>query len=525
MRKISTTVPTAPAQPNAPAMSAAAPVKAMPAPMPSGATTPPPMNQMKMADDQPEESRIPRGAIGGTLGGLAGLAATLPEVWRQRRYDVGGTDELNALARSDFRKSLGRAAGATLLSAALGVGLERLARGMRPIARQVHDVKPEAEKTADFREVIEKVLDAKDKYVGMPLIEAGQGFGAGFGAVFGSPINTVRVLPDLMRDRSNPLHQRAAGLAGSLAGLGTLGYGAYRGGKALYNALRPAGESEPEKTADFREVIEKVLDAKDKYVGLPLVEAGDVFGGGFGSGFGSPINTVRALPYLMRDRSNPLHLRAASLAGSLAGLGTLGYGAYRGGKALYNALRPEAPKPEAEKTAFNRSTVLRRKLGPFSRRETDAPEPKLALNRSTVFRRQLGPHTFHVEYPEDMSVGGVQSKYDYGYLPGRKGPDGDSLDFYIGHDPQGSIARFTKKLPGVEGVADHKYFAGFTPEQLKDYQERFPEYTHQPGAALTDRVDFKNWEELNKHLESLPKTGPITRLQETLGRRTPMKVK
>jgi hypothetical protein len=303
MRKISTTVPTAPAQPNAPAMSAAAPVKAMPPPMPSGATTLPPMNQMKMADDQPEESRIPRGAIGGTLGGLAGLAATLPEVWRQRRYDVGGTDELNALARSDFRKSLGRAAGATLLSAALGVGLERLARGMAPTAKNVHD------------------------------------------------------------------------------------------GQQL------------------------------------------------------------------------------------------------------------------------------------SRRETDAPEPKLALNRSTVFRRQLGPHTFHVEYPEDMSVGGVQSKYDYGYLPGRKGPDGDSLDFYIGHDPQGSIARFTKKLPGVEGVADHKYFAGFTPEQLKDYQERFPEYTHQPGAALTDRVDFKNWEELNKHLESLPKTGPITRLQETMGRRTPMKVK
>ena len=306
MRKNSTTTPQTPAQPNAPVMSQVSPVKAMPAPVPSGATTSPPMNQAKMADEQPEESRIPRGAIGGTMGGLAALAATLPRVIAERRLLAPNVEpeyhEMYASQRGDYHKALGRAVGATLLSSALGVGMERLARGMAPTAKTVHD------------------------------------------------------------------------------------------GQQL------------------------------------------------------------------------------------------------------------------------------------SRRETGAPDPKLAFNRSTVFRRQLGPHTFHVEYPEDMSVSGVQSKYDYGYLPGRKGPDGDSLDFYIGHDPQGSIARFTKKLPGVEGDADHKYFAGFTPEQLKDYQARFPEYTHQPGAALTDRVDFNNWEELNKHLESLPKTGPLTRLQETLGRRAPMKV-
>lgn len=151
---------------------------------------------------------------------------------------------------------------------------------------------------------------------------------------------------------------------------------------------------------------------------------------------------------------------------------------------------------------------------------------KLAFNRSVVYRKPLGGHEFHIEYPENMSVAGVQSKFDYGYLPGKKGPDGDSLDFYVGHHPNGAIARFTKTVgKGAHGVAaDHKYFAGFSPEELADYQQRFPEYTHQPNAALTDRVDFKDWDHLNEHLNALPSTGPITRLQEWLGRKAPVKV-
>ena len=152
--------------------------------------------------------------------------------------------------------------------------------------------------------------------------------------------------------------------------------------------------------------------------------------------------------------------------------------------------------------------------------QSGAEGQKVAFNRSTVYRRKMGPHEFHVEYPEDMSVNGVHSKYDYGYLPGYKNPDGDSADFYLGHDPNGSIARFTKTMPGVEGTADHKFFAGFTPEQLEDYQKNFPEYTHQAGAALTDRKDFKDWGELDSHLSTLGKTGPLTRIQEEYAKRT-----
>lgn len=152
-------------------------------------------------------------------------------------------------------------------------------------------------------------------------------------------------------------------------------------------------------------------------------------------------------------------------------------------------------------------------------------QEKQALNRTTVYRRQFGPKEFHIEYPKGFNVGGVESKYDYGYLPGVKSPDGDSADFYVGDDPKGVISRFTKTLPGQKGLADYKYFVGLTPEQMADYQKRFPEYTHSPGAALVDRKDFKDWNELEGYLAQQPRTGFITRLQERMARRSaPMKV-
>jgi hypothetical protein len=152
-------------------------------------------------------------------------------------------------------------------------------------------------------------------------------------------------------------------------------------------------------------------------------------------------------------------------------------------------------------------------------------QEKQALNRSTIYRRQFGPKEFHIEYPKGFNVGGVESKYDYGYLPGVKSPDGDSADFYVGDDLKGGISRFTKTLPGQKGLADYKYFVGLTPEQMDDYQKRFPEYTHSPGAALVDRKDFKDWNELEGYLAQQPRTGFITRLQESIAaHRAPMKV-
>lgn len=248
MRKNSTTTPQTPAQPNAPVMSQVSPVKAMPAPVPSGATTSPPMNQAKMADEQEEHRRVPHGTIGGAVGGLGGLAATLPSVFQAYR-DLpvrlpDGHSDLYALERGKFHKSLGRAAGATLLSAALGLGLERLARGMTPIARKVHDVKSEPEKTAGAREFLQKVLDAKDKYIADPLASSAGAFAEAFGVGLGRPIDSVRHLPGYMFDRRLPLPSRAVNTAGALAGIGTLGYGAYRGGKALVHKLTADDEEE-----------------------------------------------------------------------------------------------------------------------------------------------------------------------------------------------------------------------------------------------------------------------------------------
>ena len=78
MRKLANNVPTASLHPNAPPMGSSSPVKAMPQPMPVGATTPPPISQMKAG---------------------------------------------------------------SLLGATLDVGLDRLARGMTPTAYAIHAVK------------------------------------------------------------------------------------------------------------------------------------------------------------------------------------------------------------------------------------------------------------------------------------------------------------------------------------------------------------------------------------------------
>jgi hypothetical protein len=260
MRKNSTTTPQTPAQPNAPVMSQVSPVKAMPAPVPSGATTSPPMNQAKMADEKEEHRRIPHGAIGGAVGSLGGLAATLPSVFQAYR-DLpvrmpDGHSELYALERGKFHKSLGRAAGATLLSAALGVGLERLARGMKPTAQGVHAGQQLSRRETDGPEPKQaSFASMKDK--GEQFVRGvGAGLGASAASGIFSPIDTLRRLksPEFYRALADAtsgaarsgnysrLGSSLASVPGQAVGLGALGYGAYRGSKALANLLHDEEE-------------------------------------------------------------------------------------------------------------------------------------------------------------------------------------------------------------------------------------------------------------------------------------------
>lgn len=200
MRKLANNVPTAALHPNAPPMSQAAPVKAMPAPAPPGFTTPPPMNQVKMSTDKHR-----------------------------------------------------RAAGATLLSAALDVGMERLAHAMSPTAQKIHGVNDfgseyAPEKTAGVREALQKLIDAKNKHLDSPVTGAlsnlGQGLGFGMGKGLVSPFATLHGLPSVLRSEDISPFARAGFGAGALAGVGTVGYGAGRLGKSLVHKLTADDEHE-----------------------------------------------------------------------------------------------------------------------------------------------------------------------------------------------------------------------------------------------------------------------------------------
>jgi hypothetical protein len=98
------------------------------------------------------------------------------------------------------------------------------------------------------------------------------------------------------------------------------------------------------KTAGVRDLIARALAAKEKYVVDPAIHLLGSAGIGLAAGLTSPIRTARGIPEFIRDQDFDLLKRIGITGGSLAGLGTLGYGAYRGGKALVHKLT--APKDD-----------------------------------------------------------------------------------------------------------------------------------------------------------------------------------
>ena len=189
-------------------------------------------------------------------------------------------------------------------------------------------------KTAGVRDLIARALAAKQKYVDNPAMHLIGSAGIGFAKALTNPIHTARDIPNMIH---LPLLNRLGYMGGSLAGLGTLGYGAYRGGKALVHKLT-APDDEHHKTAGVRDLIARALAAKEQYVVDPAARLFGNIGHGFAHGLASPIDTARALPDIIRTRGPGLPDRIGITGGALAGLGTLGYGAYRGGKALVHKL-------------------------------------------------------------------------------------------------------------------------------------------------------------------------------------------
>lgn len=134
---------------------------------------------------------------------------------------------------------------------------------------------------------------------------------------------------------------------------------------------------------------------------------------------------------------------------------------------------------------------------------------KKAEDRPTKFKKNLGPHTFHIEIPKGTKHYSPQSKThlesssDYGYLPGYVGPDGDSLDFFVGDHDDGVIACYDKQK-NLDGkgwkTTDTKFCVGMRPEDHKAWLDH-PSMHKNPAIRFANEKKFNDWDHLQEHID------------------------
>jgi hypothetical protein len=127
---------------------------------------------------------------------------------------------------------------------------------------------------------------------------------------------------------------------------------------------------------------------------------------------------------------------------------------------------------------------------------------KKAADRATISTRTLGPFTFNIEKVKRTATtkGPVA---DYGHLPGYTGPDGDSLDFYVGHTPHGAIFAYDKQRDDGEGwtTTDVKFCAGMSPAEERDFHADVKGFTR-PETRFANLRHFKDWAALKSHIDA-----------------------
>ena len=134
---------------------------------------------------------------------------------------------------------------------------------------------------------------------------------------------------------------------------------------------------------------------------------------------------------------------------------------------------------------------------------------KKAEDRPTKFKKTLGPHTFHIEIPKGVQHYSPSAKVhmttsaDYGYLPGYKGPDGDSLDFFVGDHDDGVIACYDKQK-NLDGkgwkTTDTKFCVGMRPDDHKAWLAH-PSMNKNPAIRFANERKFKDWDALQEHID------------------------
>lgn len=130
--------------------------------------------------------------------------------------------------------------------------------------------------------------------------------------------------------------------------------------------------------------------------------------------------------------------------------------------------------------------------------EVYAVSEKIA-DRPVVSERELGPFTFDIEIQKGEKPFGHVFRNDYGYLAGYTGPDGDSLDFWVGEDPGGVLASVDteEKRKGVWSKADTKYIVGVPADEIPRVMAQIEQ---KPDTRCVNRKDYASWTALEKSI-------------------------
>lgn len=118
---------------------------------------------------------------------------------------------------------------------------------------------------------------------------------------------------------------------------------------------------------------------------------------------------------------------------------------------------------------------------------------KLA-DRPVKSDKKLGGLTFKIEIKKGEAPWGDKFPEDYGYLPGYEGPDGDSLDFWVGDDAGGTLWAVDTEEDGVP--TDVKYIVGVSsPQKVMKQIER------KPGCKCKNLREYDDWQALKGSLD------------------------
>lgn len=147
-------------------------------------------------------------------------------------------------------------------------------------------------------------------------------------------------------------------------------------------------------------------------------------------------------------------------------------------------------------------------------------EEKLA-DRPVVRSKKCGGFTFEIEIEKGDKPFGHPFPCDYGYLPGFEGPDGDSLDFWVGDDPDGVLVSVDTDEQDEKGVwrpADVKFIVGVPLERVDAVLRQIE---RKPKTRCVNRTEYASWDDLKEEIEDYrrgTKTASIHAVKEAASR-------